>query len=199
MSQGNIGHVERNDGSIREYHYEDANRPGLLTGITDEKQRRYSTWTYDAEGRATSSKHAGERDRHALAYNDDGSVTVTNSLGKQVTYRFNPVHGTPRLTQAEGHPTAHCAAANQSYTYTPEGWIASKTDWNGNTTTYDYNERGLVIRKVEAAGTPEQRVTTQTWHAEYRLPNVVTEPNRVLDHDYDEQGRLIAREVRERP
>jgi YD repeat-containing protein len=186
------------DNPRRIFHYEDARFRSALTGITDQNGVRFATWEYDDQGRAIASEHAGGVERTELTFNADGSVAVTNPLGRVTTYHFMSINGVGRVTQVEGHPTAHCAAANQSYSYTPEGWVESKTDWNGNTTTFEYNDRGLVTRKVEAAGTPEERVTTKTWHPEYRLPDVITEPDRVIDHDYDDAGRLIAREIRER-
>ncbi|WP_160280166.1 DUF6531 domain-containing protein, partial [Cellvibrio mixtus] len=57
--QGLISKVIRPDNTERMYHYEDARFPTFLTGITDERGKRYATWAYDAQGRAISSEHAG--------------------------------------------------------------------------------------------------------------------------------------------
>ncbi|WP_160280168.1 RHS repeat domain-containing protein, partial [Cellvibrio mixtus] len=57
--QGLISKVIRPDNSERIYHYEDSRFPSFLTGITDERGKRYATWAYDAQGRAISSEHAG--------------------------------------------------------------------------------------------------------------------------------------------
>ena len=46
------------DNPRRTYHYENADFPNHLTGITDENGDRYATWNYDSEGRAISSEHA---------------------------------------------------------------------------------------------------------------------------------------------
>jgi RHS repeat-associated protein len=54
------------------YHYEKPNFPGALTGKSY-NGARYSTFDYDASGRATLSEHPGEVDRHVYDY-DSGSV-----------------------------------------------------------------------------------------------------------------------------
>ena len=46
------------DNPTRTYHYEDANFPHHLTGITDENGDRYATFAYDSTGKATSTEHA---------------------------------------------------------------------------------------------------------------------------------------------
>ncbi|WP_435103621.1 DUF6531 domain-containing protein [Arhodomonas sp. AD133] len=190
--------------SVRKYHYENTDYPTHLTGITDRNGQRFATWSYDDQGRAVSSEHADGVERYTLDYeylNDDRDprVTVTNPHGKQSTLHLATIHGLRRVTEVEGHPTEHCAAANRSYTYTPEGRVASKTDWQGHTTTYEYNDRGLVTRMVEAAGTSAERVTTKQWHPDFREPVRVTESDRVIDYRYDANGRLIERTVRARP
>lgn len=40
------------------YHYENVNFPNHLTGITDENGDRYSTYAYDATGKAISTEHS---------------------------------------------------------------------------------------------------------------------------------------------
>ncbi|MES9907611.1 MAG: hypothetical protein ABW150_03775 [Candidatus Thiodiazotropha sp.] len=85
---GNLASVTYPDGRAVTYHYEDANYPHNLTGITDENDSRYATWTYDSNGRVISSEHAGETDKVELTYNSDGSTTVSDMLGAERTYHF---------------------------------------------------------------------------------------------------------------
>ncbi|PUA28411.1 MAG: hypothetical protein B0W54_18330 [Cellvibrio sp. 79] len=126
-ASGLITQVTRPDNTTRTYHYEDARFPSYLTGITDERGKRYATWTYDAQGRAISSEHAGGADKTLLSFNTDGSTTVTNALNKQTIYRFDDIAGARRVVKVEGQPTANCAGANQDYTYTNEGWLSSES------------------------------------------------------------------------
>ncbi|MBL3601831.1 MAG: RHS repeat protein [gamma proteobacterium endosymbiont of Lamellibrachia anaximandri] len=146
------------DNPVRVYHYEDINDPNALTGITDGNGIRYATWTYDDQGRAISSEHAGGADRTDLTYNADGATTVTNPMGKQTTYHYQTINGAKRVTQVEGHPSANCQGANKAYTYNSYGFIETKTDWNGITTTYTRDSAGREINRTEATGTPQARV-----------------------------------------
>lgn len=58
-SEGRLLRVEYPDGSAVEYRYEDSRFPSALTGIMDGNGRRYASWTYDSQGRAVRSEHAG--------------------------------------------------------------------------------------------------------------------------------------------
>ena len=190
-SLGLITTVTRPDNTTRIYHYEDTRFPTALTGITDERGKRYATWTYDAQGRAISSEHAGGAEKTLLAFNADGSTTVTNALSKQTIYRFSDIAGARRVTKVEGQPTANCAGANQDYTYTNEGWIASKTDWKGIKTTYQYNTLGQETSRTEAFGTPEARTITTEWHPTLFVRTKVTEPEKETMYNYDANGHLL--------
>jgi len=188
---GLITKVTRPDSTTRIYHYEDSRFPTALTGITDERSARYATWAYDAQGRAISSEHAGGAEKTMLAFNADGSTTVTNALNKQTIYRFADIAGARRVTKVEGQPTANCIGANQDYTYTPEGWIASKTDWKGIKTTFTYNALGQEISRTEAFATPEARTVTTEWHPTFFVKTKVTEPEKETIYSYDANGRLL--------
>lgn len=188
---GLISQVTRPDNTTRIYHYEDSRFPTALTGITDERGARYATWAYDAQGRAISSEHAGGAEKTLLAFNADGSTTVTNALNKQTIYHFDDIAGARRVTKVEGQPTANCVGANQDYTYTPEGWIASKTDWKGIKTTFTYNTLGQEISRTEAFGTPEARTIATEWHPSLFVKTKITEPEKETVYSYDANGRLL--------
>ena len=100
-------------GQTTTYHYEDSNFPKHLTGITGADGVRFATWAYDDQGRGVLSEHAGQ-EQATLVFNDDGSTTVTNSLGKQTTYHFELIQGLKRPVAIEGHATENCVAAKQS-------------------------------------------------------------------------------------
>ncbi len=195
-SLGLITTVTRPDNTTRIYHYEDSRFPTALTGITDERGKRYATWAYDAQGRAISSEHAGGADKTLLTFNADGSTTVTNALNKKTIYRFDDIAGARRVVKVEGQPTANCAGANQDYTYTAEGWVASKTDWKGIKTTYQYNAIGQEISRTEAYGTAEARTITTEWHPTLYLKTKVTESTQETTFNYDANGRLLNQSVR---
>jgi YD repeat-containing protein len=56
---GNLTSVNYPNGGQRQYLYENTNFLNALTGIIDENGQRFATWTYDSQGRATSSQHGG--------------------------------------------------------------------------------------------------------------------------------------------
>lgn len=188
-----------NTGS-RIYHYEKSGFPNALTGITDANGNRYATWTYDSQGRANSSRHNNGADNIAIDYTHlnnttDPRTTVTNALGKQTTYRFTTRHDVRKVIAVEGHPSTYCAAASQYYSYDANGFVASETDWNGNTTTYTRNAKGQELTRTEAAGTPQERVITTQWHAVFNLPISITEPGRATTYTYDHKGNQLNRVV----
>ena len=194
---GNLTEVENPASGTREYHYEDTNFIHALTGITDETAVRYATYAYDAQGRAVLSKHAGDVDSYSVVYNADGSVTTTNPLGKDTTYHFLKINGVRRIVQVDGHASTNCVAANRYYNYYENGWLMSKTDWEGNTTQYVRNGRGLVTKMTEAFGTAQARVTTTTYEANLDLPDIVTLGKRETNYDYDAYGRVTSVSVKD--
>jgi YD repeat-containing protein len=187
------GHMQ-----TRLFHYEVANKPDLLTGITDERGVRYTTWTFDDQDRTTSSEHAGGIEHTDVAYNVDGSSTVTNEFGKKSTYRFVTIDGVKRVSAIEGEALGSCPMSNSTFTYDERGLLKTKTDNKGHLTTYDYNTRGLEVSRTEAAGTPQARTVTTDWHQTLFLPVTVTEPTRITTYTYDAQGRQLSQSVTQR-
>ncbi len=195
-----LSQVTPADGTTRQYLYNEANlvasttaAPYALTGIIDENGERYATWSYDSQGRAVSSEHANGADSGTITYNSDGTATLTDTLGKQTTFHYTTVVDQKKISQVEGHPSANCAGANQAYTYDANGFVSSKTDWNGNVTTYVHDTRGLEISRTEASGTPEAKTITTEWHSNFRVPVRITETEKVTEFTYDTNGRLINR------
>ncbi len=190
--------VTNTEGIIRRYFYEDTRFPTYITGIEDANGNRTASVIYDDQGRAISSEKGPLNsgiERSQIEYHEDGSRTVTNALVKQTTYHFTQFNGEYKMTTVEGHPSENCAGANKAYTYDANGFLESKTDWKGNTTTYIHNDRGQEISRTEAAGTPEARTITTEWHPDFNLPEKITEPEREIIMGYDESGRLRSRNI----
>ncbi len=195
-TNGLMSDVTYPDTTRRLYHYEDLRFPTFLTGITDERGVRYATWAYDTQGRAISSEHAGGVEKTLLSFNADNSTTVTNSLGKKTIYHFADIAGARRVVKVEGQPTTNCMGANQDYTYTPEGWVASKTDWKGSKTTFTYNTLGQEITRIEGFGTLQARTTATEWHPTFSLKTKVTEFDKETVYTYDLNGLLTNQKTR---
>jgi len=176
------------------YVYENAALPFALTGIIDEKGNRFATWTYDSQGRALSSQHAGGADLTAIVYNDsDGSRTVTNALGVESLYKFTTLQGVPKVTEIDRRATASTAAAKRTVSYDSSGYMASQTDWNGNVTNYVNDAHGQPIGITEAFGTSQSRTTTITYHARFHLPLSVVTSGLTTTFNYDSSGNLLNR------
>ena len=191
-ANGNLISVTKPDTKTRIYHYENASFVNALTGITDEKGIRFATYAYDGNGLAISSKHAGDVEYHQIAYNADGTVTTTNPLGKETIYTFQTINGVRKIVNVDGQASTNCPAAGKSFAYDANGLVSSKTDWKGNTTTYQRDSRGYVTSVTEDAYGANARTTSITYDATYRLPDVVTETGKTTDYDYDSDGRVTS-------
>jgi YD repeat-containing protein len=184
--------ADSNDNPQRLYHYEDTNFIYALTGITDENGNRFASWGYDSQGRAYFSEHASGVERVDIVYNADGTTTATDSAGEVQTYSFSVQHGVALVANINGNACADCGSI-QSATYDANGFFASRTDFNGNQTTYINDARGLQTSRTEAVGTLEERTITTEWHASFRLPTKITEPGKETAFSYDASGRLLSR------
>ncbi|WP_316364685.1 RHS repeat-associated core domain-containing protein [Candidatus Thiodiazotropha sp. CDECU1] len=194
----NLISVTKPDTKVVTYNYDDTNWPHALTSIEDERGETIGTYTYNAvSGKAltTSSpvKVGGSMtdSTYSVAYNTDRTVTVTNPLGKQTTYHFTTVNGLQKLVDVEGHASTNCAAANKSYSYTDEGWLAGKTDWEGNVTSYGYDAYNRLDTITEDDGGPDERETVVTYTGTSgHLADTITMDGLVIDYDYDSDNRL---------
>jgi YD repeat-containing protein len=191
--EGRLNKVTYFDGSERHYYYEDPNYTFLLTGITDENGNRYATWAYDDEGRVILSEHAGNAERVEFSYNPDGTTTVTDAAGAERIYHFTVQQGQMKVDHIEGDRCTTCSRGDiQAYTYDSNGFVASKTDWNGNTTTYTRDSQGRELTRIEASGTTQARTITTTWNTTLNKPLTVTEPEQRTVYTYDTEGRLLS-------
>jgi YD repeat-containing protein len=191
-----VATTRANHAATRIYAYGDTRNPGWLTGITDERGIVYASWTYDAQGRATTSQHAGGADLTTVTYNSDGTSTVTNALGHSVTFTYQVIQGVNRVTHVAGQPTASCPASNSTFTYTPNGQVQTQTDALGHVTAYTYDTQGRLLTRVDAQGTPQERTTTTTWDTTWPyLPKTITTADNTTTYAYDDQGRLTSTTV----
>jgi RHS repeat-associated protein len=140
------------------------NLPSALTGIIDETGARYASTTYDSTGRATSSYFAGTVGDNQVTYNSDGTSTVQFPLGHVATMGFTTINGLVRTGSVDQPCGPDCGQLWKSRTYDTNGYPASAVDFNGNTTTTQYNAYGLLHIQVDGSGTPYQRTTTTVWN-----------------------------------
>lgn len=211
-ANNNLASVTYPDGKSKIYHYENTSFPHALTGITDENGNRYATYTYDAQGRATSSEHAGGAERVSLVYNANGSTTVTDALNTARTYNFQTLFGVVKSTGQSQPGGSGCGASASALTYDANGNTTSRTDFNGNVSCYAYDlSRNLETARLEgmapgsscpanlaaytpATGSNVRKISTQ-WHASYRLPVQIDQVGQRLNFSYDASGNLLQKTV----
>jgi RHS repeat-associated protein len=214
---GHLTSVTYPDATTRSYQYEldrAAGRDYFLTGITDEHQSRFATYTYDPQGRGIQTEHAIGAEREHITYPsiDEAEirtyVDATRSALRR--YRFMVTNGVWRHSSIEVDPCPECGP--QARTFDPASGIkTSETDWNGSQTCFAHDARGLETARGEglaacpadlaswtpAAGTVERKITTE-WHPVFRLPTKLTEPKREITLAYDPvKGTLLTRSVRD--
>ena len=194
-------------GAVREYHYDDPNDAALITAITDENGDLFKTITYDSTGRATSSGLAdgsvgqSNFDHSRIEDPVDPRVTVTNALGKKTIFHLEEHFNVVRVAQVEGvaHGATGCLADVQSKEYYPEnGWVKRKTDKAGNVTYYEYytgaDINGLVSKRVEGLGSPEERTFEFEWYPTTRQKKQERlVGSRQTDYTYHPNGKLYTR------
>ena len=84
-----------------------------------------------------------------VSYNDDGTTTLTNALGKRTTFHFETIHGVKKIVHVDGEPTATCQGTAMDYRFDDNGFLIEKTDAEGVTTRYGRDANGLALSKTE--------------------------------------------------
>src|SRR6185295_7185218 len=203
----NLASVTYPDSTSRQYRYNESGYAsstpaGLLTGIIDEGGQRFLSAYYDTNGRATRSEHAGSADRTDVAYNADGTVTVTDTAGAThvVTHVVNNL--TKRVSSVTGSRCEGCQSF-AAYSYDTQGFRNQTTDYPGYKT--NYADSGESARQLETSrteglnstggSTPSTRTIETQWHSVFRLPTLITEANRTTAFTYDSAGNILTRTV----
>ncbi len=165
------------------------------TSVTNELGQVINSWTYDIFGRGlTSVTGSGSAaSTISVTYNDtNGSRAVTNPLGEVNTYTFTTLQNVPKVTQVSRAATSTTVAATLTFTYDSNGYMASSTDWDGNTTAYVNNSHGLPTTINEAVGSSVARTTTITYDPTFvHLPKTIVTPRRTTNFTYDAHGNLL--------
>ena len=178
------------------YHYELGADPSALTGKSFNGDR-YSKFTYDANGYATSSEHNGQ-EKHQFSYSFDGNGVLTvdelNPLGKLTTTTYKEGH----LEAVTGHPSTYCPSASYANTsYDANGYPMLKSDFNGNETLFEYNAKGQLTKQIDANGTPLALTTTYTWDAtRNRMLSSTTVGVMQLTYTYNADNRIASKTVK---
>lgn len=174
------------------YHYENTADTTALTGKSY-NGIRYSKFAYDANGYAISTEHNG-LNKYTFSYttNADGTFTATetNPLGKVKTSIFKD----GRAISVTGQASTYCPETSYALSeYDGNGYPFTRLDFNDVYTDTYYNAKGQLTQKVEAAGTPQQRVTRYTWDAATnRQLSEELESQYRINYTYTSDGRIAS-------
>jgi len=198
------------DSNVRQYVYNESahtggyNFPTALTGVIDENAVRYATYDYNLYGIVAAEQRAGGVDKFQFAYAVplNAKTTVTDPLGTPRVHQFSMVLGVVRPTSLD-QPCTNCGGAFKAFAYDANGNVTSRTDFNSKQVCYAYDTtRNLETARAEGILSTEtcsavlatlpsradvRKVSTQ-WHALWRLPIKVAEPNRLTTNAYNGDG-----------
>jgi RHS repeat-associated protein len=179
----------------QQYLYQNSNLPYALTSIVDENGATYANWTYDDEGRGLTSQVGGLANLTTVTYNDTNNTrTVTNALGVTDTYSVAFLQNDWKTTSISRAATSTTAAATETLAYDSNGYLNSKTDWNGNQTTYVNDGHGDPTTINEGVGSSVARTTTIAYDPTFvHLPDTVTTPGLTTAFTYDGNGNVLTK------
>lgn len=188
--------------------------PHALTGIVDENNVRFVTWSYDVLGKAATSEYASGVEKIRLSYGTnpstgDSTTIVTDAVGVSRTYEFQKIVGILKNKSILQPGGSGSSPAASNLTYDANGNVSTRTDFNGNQTRYSYDlSRNLETSKTEGltsagASTPLTRTSQTEWHANFRLPTKISEAvgtpeQRVTQFSYDpSSGNVLSKTISE--
>lgn len=189
-SFGRISSVTKPSGATTTYtrdgvgHVTAINDNGRVTGYvlnattkrrsrTNHPDDTYETWTYNAYGQVLT-----HRQRNGISeswtYDATGLLrTHTDAIGAVTTWNY---YG----------DTSHPATNDFDIAVNVTGRLAAIIDAHGNTTTFDYNDRGQVTREVN---TPGDTITLGA----YTVQNTANDFTTTTLNTYDDYGNLTVR------
>jgi RHS repeat-associated protein len=203
-NSGYLSQVENLDGTTRQYNYNDSNWAIGISTVQDESSQTEFSLSYNSQGQVVSSTLGGVSSSMSFTYNNDGSTTETDPLGAVRTFQSQEVGDHELSSAVTGAPCFQCGYVAATG-YDNGGFLASEADFNGNTTTYVYDDtRGLETSRTEASGTSSSRTITTQWSSSYRLPTLISDyagetasgsPIRATAFNYDGSGNLLSKAV----
>jgi RHS repeat-associated protein len=189
-SAGMLSTVTDANGGVTSYGYDSNNN---LTSITDPRGNTYQNF-FDSNGRVIK-QIAPDGGITTFSYTQSNPTIqtspviytlVTDPLGNQTTYHFNPAGFLLDVTDALGEKTV--------YTRDPAtNLVQSVTDPLGRTTAYTYDANGNTTSTTRLAGTPGAVTTSSTYNLTFNKPTSITDPlGHTATMTYDGAGNLLS-------
>jgi YD repeat-containing protein len=148
---------------------------------------RYSTFAYDADGRAVSSEHAAGVEKFTFDFSVPGQTTITSPLGLRTTYFIAADGATTGTDQAA---SVYCPAMSTRLVRDTANLRNIYTDVDGVQTESTRDAEGNVIKLVEAFGTPLARTTHFVWDSSPRRLRSVRTATKLVEYTYTGQNRI---------
>ena len=172
-----LSRVTWQDSTHIDYLYEADQHNGAsfhdLTGVVNEAGHLVDSTSYDNAERVILDKGPDISGSTSIVYGTapDGSqrVTVTNPSGDIQEMDLVAIAGVLLPTRMT-HSCEGCTTQATSYVYDAKGNITTQTESNGSVTSFTYDDNGLVVKSIRAAGTSDAVVTNTTWNAMLRKP-----------------------------
>ncbi|HRH77302.1 MAG TPA: hypothetical protein PK129_08130 [Cellvibrionaceae bacterium] len=204
----------------KKYLYEDVRFPNALTGVIDENNIRFATWSYNAQGQAIESYHGDRKDYVSIEYSGNAR-TVANAMGKKTRYDFFDLDKVGKLIKSvQGQATENCLADVHYLTYFQDGSVQSETNNDGIVKLYERDIQGRVIKEtgglrwataitpgswvspnsfVSPSDPSEVQALQTCWHPTLNQPSRIIEPTKITLFDYTATGQLKSQTVKPRP
>lgn len=182
--------------NIREYLYE-SNDPTLLTGILINGSR-HSRYAYFPDRRVQRSALENGEKIDTFTYSTN-QTTVTNAVGQSTIYKNQLILGELKLTEISRQGTSTCPLASALTTYDAKGYVATKTDWNGNIDVTNYDETGKLKKVISKKNTANQLTEINTWDGNNLIKTDFLDGNDNLygrkTYTYDSTGNMSSETV----
>jgi YD repeat-containing protein len=173
----NLSKITWPDAQFKSFLYTSTAFPWALTGIKDENQAEFATFTYDVDGRAASTEHSGV-EKYSVTYSQPpfvvgtevynsvsgvlsrsidwsppGGTALLNPAGASIGMTTTTIDGRTYLSSRSQPAGSGCSASTSSQTYDSNGNVASRDDFNGTRACYASDpSRNVETVRVEGLG-----------------------------------------------
>lgn len=119
-------------------------------------------------------------------------VQVTDSQNNQTTYTSALIGGLWLPIAVQGSGCSTCSVrGNISYTYDSLGDVQTRTDENGNVTSYSYDARGNILTVIAPISPGHTATTTYTYNGFGEVLTSTDPLGNVTTNVYDANGNLL--------
>ncbi|HEY0921389.1 RHS repeat-associated core domain-containing protein [Rheinheimera pacifica] len=186
-TQGMLGQISWPDGRSKSFLYENSANPGVLTGISLNGVR-YAWYEYDEQGKTITSRHFADNYKHSFEYGET-QTSVINPLDKRTTYHYADVIS-GQLDSIAREQSSYCAGGAQDYSYDSRERKETVTDWNDNTSRFEYYDNDKIKSITEADGSDLARKTQYQWQPEGNKLTAIERDGIKHSFTYDNTGNL---------